>query len=160
VLLSLEWTCFLLPLNLPKEGDERLLTNRHAILKPRNLPINLPDAEQINVLVAVRIDAGRIDVQDDTRRPDALDVVKCLRLNANDVADTRQPDAGQPDTRQIFTLLTEAYQTNPLLERILGLLHDGTRQCKEISLADCKELNSRLLYRDRIYVPDHTPLWL
>jgi len=49
---------------------------------------------------------------------------------------------------------------DPFPERILGLLCDGTRRCNEISLADCKERNSRLLYRDCIYVPDHTPLRL
>jgi len=44
--------------------------------------------------------------------------------------------------------------------QILGLLRDGTRQCKEISLANCKEMGGRLLYQDCTFVPDHTPLRL
>jgi len=84
---------------------------------------------------------------------------------ANDVPDIRQPDtgqldAGQPDARRIATLLTEAYQVDQFLGRILGLLRDGTRQCKEISLANCKKMGGRLLYRDCTFVLDHTPLRL
>jgi len=213
--------------DLPKEGDERLLTNRHAVLKPQNL-IDLPKAGAVNAgrinvsnaghelidvsntgqidisdagngwidasdagridalnvernsseLSDLRIDVRRIGVSDvasnpwnpsdsriDARRPDALDVANRLSLMANDVPDAGQPDAVQPDAIQldpgrIATLLTEAYQVDQFPGRILGLLRDGTRQCKEISLADCKEMNGRLFYRDCIFVPDHTPLRL
>jgi len=144
--------------DLPEEGDERLLTNRHAVLKPQNL-IDLPNAGH-----------GRIDVSDagrNARRPDALDAVNGLSLMANDAPDaapdTRQPhagQAGQPENGRIATLLTKAYQVDEFPGRILGLLRDGTRQCKEISLADCKETNGRLFYRDCLFVPDHTPLRL
>jgi len=116
--------------DLPEEGDERLLTNRHAVLKPENL-IDLPNPGQ-----------GRIDVSDAGRNagwPDALDVVNGLSLMANDAPDAA-PDAGQPDARQagqpengrIATLLAEAYLVDEFPGRILGLLRDGTRQCKEI----------------------------
>jgi len=155
--------------DLPKEGDKRLLTNRYAVLKPRNL-IDIPNV-------------GRINVLDDTGGPDMLDVVKSLRLMANDVADARQPDdgridvpvarqpdagqpdagqpdAGQPDAGRISTLLTESYQADPFPVRILRLLQNGAQQCKEISLAKCKEWDGRLLYRDCVYVPDHPPLRL
>jgi len=118
--------------DLPKEGDERLLTNRHAVLKPQNL-IDLPDAGW----------------------PDAPDVINCLSLMANDASDARQPDAGGmdvpgperidvPDAGWISTLLAEAYEADPFPERIMGLLRNGARQCKEISLDDCQERDSRL----------------
>jgi len=115
--------------DLPKERDERLLANRHAVLKPQNLS--------------------------DLHRDGQMDAVNSLQLLANDVLDARQPDAGQ-----IATLLAEAYLVDQFPGWILGLLRDGTRQCKEISLADCKERSGRLLYRDCIFVPDHTPLQL
>jgi len=161
--------------DLPKEGDERLLTNRHAVLKPQNL-IDPPNAGRIDVPDAGhgRIDvsdAGRIGVSDvawnpgnlsdsriDAGRPDGLDAVNSLSLMANDAPDAVQ--AGQLDNGRIATLLAEAYQVNQFPGRILGLLRDGTRQCKEISLADCKEMNGRLFYRDCLFVPDHTPLRL
>jgi len=102
--------------DLPKERDERLLTNRHAILKPQNL-IDLPDAGWTGVSDAVqnplelsilRIYAGWIGVSDivrnpselsdlqsgsgridfsDTGRLDMLDVVNSLNLMANDTPD-------------------------------------------------------------------------
>jgi transposase InsO family protein len=85
--------------------------------------------------------------------------------------DAGQPDKGNapnlslmandgPDAGKISALLAEAYRVDPFPDRILELLRNGTRQCKEISLADCKEWNGRLVYRDCIYVPDHIPLRL
>jgi len=64
------------------------------------------------------------------------------------------------NTGQISTLLEEAYQVDPIPERILKFLRDDVWHCKEISLADCKEKKHRLVYRDCIYVPDHLPLRL
>jgi len=64
------------------------------------------------------------------------------------------------DTGQISTLLEEAYQVDPFPERILRLLRDDIRHCKEISLADCKERNGKLIYRDCIYALDDMPLRL
>jgi len=53
--------------DLPKEGDERLLANQHAVLKPQNLL--------------------------DLHRDRQMDAVNSLQLLANDVLDARQPDA-------------------------------------------------------------------
>jgi len=64
------------------------------------------------------------------------------------------------NTGQVSTLLEEAYQVDPFPEWILRLLRDDIRHSKEISLADCKEKNGRLVYRDCIYVPDHKLLRL
>jgi len=92
-----------------------------------------------NVNIFFPDDAGQLD----TVQPEAI-----------------QPHAVRPDPRRIATLLTEAYQVDQFPGRIGGLWRDGTRQCKEISLANYKEMNGRLFYRDCIFVPDHTPLRL
>jgi len=160
-------------------GDERLLANQHAILKPQNLSDlhrdggmkllanNFPDAgqldtgwmdipgdEQIDVPDVGQLDAGRMDL------PDAewIDVPDAGQPDAGrmDVPDAEQIDVGQPDAERydvpdagrISTLHTEVYQADSFPEQILGLLRNGARQCKEISLANCKERNARLIYRD------------
>ena len=123
--------------DLPKEWDERLLANQHAVLKPQNLS--------------------------DLRRDGRMDAVDSLQLLANEVPYARQPDAESVDildAGRISTLLTEAYLADPFPERILGLLQNGARQCKELSLANCKERDGRLIYWDCIYVPDHVLLRL
>ena len=142
--------------DLSKEGDERLVTNWHAILKPQNL-IDLLNAGWNGVsdaiqnpleLLNLQIDAGWISVSNVTWNPSELsdlwsgtgwidvsdtgwldmpDVVNSLSLMGNDVRDTRQQDTGQLDTRRITTLLTEAYQVDQFLGQILCLLRDGTR---------------------------------
>jgi len=97
-------------------------------------------------------DDGQIDIpvagQPDARQPDAGQ------------PDAGQLDAGQPDAGRISTLLAESYRVDPFPTRILGLLRNGTGQCKEISLAEFKERDGRLLYRDCVYVPDHPLLRL
>jgi hypothetical protein len=103
----------------------------------------------------------------DTRQPDKDQIA---------LEDTGQPDTGQlykrnvqnlslmangsADARKISDLFAKAYQVDPFTDRILGLSQNGTTQYKEISLADCKERNSRLVYCDCIYIPDHIPLRL
>ena len=120
--------------DLPKEGDERLLANQHAILKPQNLS-DLHRDRGMELLANDFPDAGRIDIPGAERidLPDAgqqntrqKDVPGTERIN---VPDARQPDAGWKDilgveqidagqldaeqydildTGRISTLLTEA----------------------------------------------------
>ena len=172
--------------DLPTEGDERLLANQYAVLKPQNLldlhwvvrmdavdslqllANDIPDAGQLD---AGQPDAGRMDVlgakRIDAGQPDAgqLDVPGAEQINAGQL-DARQLDVlgakqiDVPDAGQISTLLAEAYLADPFPERILGLVRNSARQYKEISLADCKERDGRLIYRDCIYVPDHVQLQL
>jgi len=110
--------------DLPKEGDERLLANQQMVLKPHNLPPELREPEN----VALK-SLGTSD----------------LRLLANS-----PPDNGRSPLEKLFQ---EACDADPFLDRILQMLRDGTRQSKEISLSECKEVDGRLTYRDRIYVP-------
>ena len=63
--------------DLPKKGDERLLANQHAVLKPQNLS--------------------------DLHRDGRMDTVDSLQLLANDVMDAGQLNAGQLDAGQLDT---------------------------------------------------------
>jgi len=119
--------------DLPKQREEGLLANQHAILKPQNLS-------------DLHRDRGMKLLANDPPRDGA---------ERMEVLDTVQPDAGR-----ISILLAEAYQVGPFSERILGSLRNGTRQCRELSLADCKDKDGRLAHCDCIYVPDHIPLRL
>jgi len=145
--------------DLPKEGDERLLANQHAVLKPQNLS-DLYRDRGMKLLANDFLDAR----QPDDRR---MDIPGAERIDAEqpdnrrmDVPGAEWIDAGQPDNGRISTLLTESYRADPFPARILGLLRNGARQYKEISLAEFKERDGRLLYRDCFYVPDHPPLRL
>jgi len=88
--------------DLPKEGDQRLLANQHAVLKPGNL-INLPDAGQISVLEVEWNPWNLSDLHRDCGMKllanDSLDV---RQLNAKRMVfpDDRQPGARQPNARQ------------------------------------------------------------
>jgi len=119
------------------EGDERLVTNQQAVLKPWNLSSVTTSSNSANGLLQILADNMNGDPNNTIEDVDNLD-----------------------NTGQISTLLGEAYQVDPFPERILGLLRDDIRHCKEISLAECKEKNDRLVYRDCIYVPDHMLLRL
>ena len=130
--------------DLPTEGDERLVANQQAVLKPWNLSSVTTSSNSGNGLLLILADNRDEDPDIAIEDPD------------NAIEDVDNLD----NTGRISTLLEEAYQVDPFPERILRLLREDIRYCKEISLADCKEKNGRLVYRDCIYVPDHMPLRL
>ena len=57
-------------------------------------------------------------------------------------------------------LIDRGYQEDPLPNRVLQLLADGTNYSKDLTIADCAVVNGRLHYRDRLYVPDYHALRL
>ena len=57
-------------------------------------------------------------------------------------------------------LFNEGYNHDTTPNAILKQLKDGKTRSKQISLAECEEINKRLWYRKRIYVPDYMPLKL
>ncbi|KAH0606065.1 uncharacterized protein H6S33_004522 [Morchella sextelata] len=60
----------------------------------------------------------------------------------------------------LYRLFYEGYCADPFPQKILDMRNKGERQSKDISLAECTEVEGRLLYRDSIYVPDYDPLKL
>jgi hypothetical protein len=57
-------------------------------------------------------------------------------------------------------LFDEGYNADTLPQKILDMRNKGEQQSKDISLAECIEVEGRLLYRGSIYVPDYDPLKL
>ncbi|KAH0613403.1 uncharacterized protein H6S33_005289 [Morchella sextelata] len=60
----------------------------------------------------------------------------------------------------LHILLDEGYNADPFPQKVLDMRNKGERQSKDISLAECTEIEGRLLYRGSIYVPDYDPLKL
>lgn len=57
-------------------------------------------------------------------------------------------------------LFDEEYSAEPFPQKILDMRNKGERQSEDISLAECTEVEGRLLCRSSIYVPDYDPLKL
>jgi hypothetical protein len=64
------------------------------------------------------------------------------------------------DAPMLNRLFHEAYATDPFPNKVLQMLRDGTKQCKDITLAEYEECNNLLLYRQQIWVPDYELLRL
>ncbi|KAH0603186.1 uncharacterized protein H6S33_008190, partial [Morchella sextelata] len=60
----------------------------------------------------------------------------------------------------LHRLFDEGFSADPFPQKILDMRNKGERQSKDISLAECIEVEGRLLYRGSIYVPDYDPLKL
>ena len=158
--------------DLPKVGDEWLLANQQAVLKPRNVTDlalhSLTHRADHTQPVADHADhvqpvADHTDHADHTQPvADHADHVQPV-ADHTDQADHVQPVADHADHAErpaTSDLFTEAYRINPLPNWILRQLEEGSRHSREISLADCKVRDNRLTYQDCIYVPDYTPLRL
>ena len=127
--------------DLPKRGDERLKQQLQTVLKPHNLEPTAYDRSE--------------DATEDLLRNDSHDLaVSPLELN-EDTADSEDDSTDAPTLEE---LITQGYGEDPLPNRVLEALRTEETQSKDLSLADCKEVDGRLYYRDRLFVPQHHPL--
>jgi hypothetical protein len=60
----------------------------------------------------------------------------------------------------LVQLFTNGYNEDPFPNKILKLIRDGAKYCREVSLAECDEYNNLLHYHQRILVPNYEPLKL
>jgi hypothetical protein len=67
------------------------------------------------------------------------------------------PTLASPVLAQLFT---DSYNEDPFPNKILKLIQDGAKYCREISLAECDEHNNLLYYYQRIWVLNYEPLKL
>ena len=65
-----------------------------------------------------------------------------------------------PAAITIEELFDQAYKEDPLPRDVLQQLREGRTRSKQLSLAECKEENGHLIYRDRVYIPHYLPLKL
>jgi transposase InsO family protein len=68
---------------------------------------------------------------------------------------TRLPTELPTDLADLFD---EAYSTDDNLKSIRQAIHDEKPRHARITLSECTEVNDRLYFRDRLYVPDHDGL--
>src|SRR4030095_2679005 len=57
--------------------------------------------------------------------------------------------------KTIPELFAEAYEADTLPNEILEKLRQGTRHSRHLTLSECEEQEGRLVYRNRLHVPDH-----
>jgi hypothetical protein len=71
-----------------------------------------------------------------------LNILATISSNQSDIL----PVLYSPDPPTQSQLFQEAYTTNPFPKQVLQILKDGTKQYKDITLAECEEHNNLLLY--------------
>jgi hypothetical protein len=65
-----------------------------------------------------------------------------------------------PASPALAQLITDGYNEDPFPNKILRLIQDGAKHCREISLAEYDEHNNLLRYRQTIWIPNYEPLKL
>jgi hypothetical protein len=91
-----------------------------------------------------------------------------LSIKANSMLDDKdEPDYGKDDTFEPEELKTPfeelweaAYNADPIPNEFLSTLHLGVQTYKQLSIAECSEENSKLIYQKRLNVPVYNPLKL
>ena len=64
------------------------------------------------------------------------------------------------DNLTLEQLIDCCYKQDPIPNRVLQLLANGANYSKDLTIADCANVDGRLHYRDRLYVPDYHVLQL
>ncbi|KAG7003723.1 Transposon Tf2-9 polyprotein [Fusarium oxysporum f. sp. conglutinans] len=116
--------------DLPKEGDERLAHQSQVVLKKENWQ-----------LPPLKVQRARI------RQPHRQGSIPI-----------EEPILSLELPEDISRLLDQAYKTDEDLQSILQALEEGAPRHPKITLAECKVIQDRLLYRDRVYIPNYDPL--
>ena len=144
--------------DLPKEGDECTAFQCQVVLKPHNL-IDIPGA----LTLACGQVAGEPAVVAEEPAMVAEEpavVAEEPAAVAEEPALPAEDPAGAAE-KSIEELFNEAYTKDPIPDDVLGQLHSGQSRSKQLSLTECQQDgNGRLLYRWRLYVPNHMPLKL
>ena len=83
-----------------------------------------------------------------------------LALNATSDPTERTIEEILPHTTEIEELFKTGYTKDPIPAKVLTQLANNEIRSSHLSLAECKEIDKRLWYRGRLYVPDYTPLQL
>ena len=73
------------------------------------------------------------------------------------LADNLPPAGALPTLEE---QMTQAYQNDPLALEIFEALRIGAQRNRTLSLVDCRSVNNKLFYQDRLYVPDNAELRL
>ena len=61
---------------------------------------------------------------------------------------------------QLEDLFVEGYAADKFPNEVLKSIRTEQKQHAQITLAECSEREGRLLYRDKVFVPDYAPLRL
>jgi hypothetical protein len=132
--------------DLPQGGDERLIEQQKAVLKPQNLPNNLPHLSANSL----------IEQQEAVLKP------QHLLPNTPRTADLHLlAEAPTPDRQSsLLHSIEKATGSDPFAQRIISLLHDSQLHSKEISLSECGVHDGRLYYQQRLYIPNDNNLRL
>ena len=114
--------------DLPKEGDVRLEHQNQVVLKPHNFELHANNVPR------------ETDVSDS--EPDIV------------IEPSNLAPASDSEVKSIDELIDLGYEHDPMPNKVLTLLRNGTRHSKDITLAECEDRNGRLYYKERLYVPD------
>jgi hypothetical protein len=132
--------------DLPQGGDERLIEQQKAVLKPQNLPDNPPHLSA----------NGQSEQQEAAPKPQQvpLDTPQTTDLRLLTEAPTSDVQSS------LLHNIEKATRSDPFAQRIISLLHDGKLHSKEISLSECDVHDGRLYYQQRLYIPNDDNLRL
>ena len=171
--------------DLPKGGDERLQHMEQTILKPKNLPKELlsvyilalslagmqrrPPNSTPRTLPIIAI--GHQDLEFEGQSIQDLEALADVGLiteievplKSQEVHNMRLLVDNLPPPGALPTLeeqMTQAYQNDTLVLEIFEALRIGARRNRTLSLVNCRSINNKLFYQDRLYVPDDEELRL
>ena len=152
--------------DLSKTEDERIKQMMQTVLKEHNLdpaikPNGLDPANTVNDSVTTLPNGldPAITVNDSVPTPPTLNLNPTTTLNLS--VDTIKPtESGKKETLSLDQLLDCGYEEDPIPNRVLELLSQGANYSRDLTIADCSNVNGRLHYRGLLYIPNYHTLQL
>ena len=137
--------------DLPKTEDERIKQIMQIVLKKHNLDLAIKSLE---------------DLLSDSHfptlpTPSTLSTLNLDSTTLNISANTDEPIEVILEDEEAMTLdqlLNRGYEEDPIPNRVLELLAQAANYSRNLTIADCSNINGRLHYRRLLYVPDYHAL--
>jgi hypothetical protein len=126
--------------DLPQGGDECLIEQQKAVLKPQNLPDNLPHLSANGL-------PNNLPHLSTNGLPNNLP-----HLSTNDLH--LLTEAPTPDRQSsLLHSIKKATKPDPFAQWIITTLFEGKQHSREITLSECQVHNGCLYYQQYLYVP-------
>jgi hypothetical protein len=131
----------------PQGGDERLIEQQKAVLKPQNLPNNVPHLSANGL-------PDNLPYLSANSLPNNLP-----HLSTNDLH--LLTEAPTPDGQSsLLHNIEKATKTDPFAQWIITALFEGKQHSREITLSECQVYDGCLYYQQCLYVPANDALRL
>ena len=146
--------------DIPEPGDPRLEALNQTVIPDSRLALEALSLPLVAKIVTNQEpDSGISDSESEASSALNAKIVANQETDSG-ISDFESEASSDHEDPSIDELFIEAYAADPYPIEVLQSLKDGLRRHNNVQLSRCSEIEGRLYYDDKLWVPDHHVLQL